>query len=176
MVDSPRAADAWAGPPNGRRLDPDESLVDLRCSLVLVEDDRVLAIHRTASGRDDWVLPGGRPRTGESLSACVARETREETGLEVNPTRIGFVGEVIDPHRHERTVEVVFLGSLFGRAANRELRGEPGTTPEWLGRDRLRQIDLRPPIAGYLPAVMHSHRSDAPYLGNLWRPRAATAT
>ncbi len=158
-----------------RRLDLDESMVDLRCSLVLVDDDHILAIHRTGSGRDDWVLPGGRPRTGESLSACIARETREETGLEVNPTRIGFVGEVIDPRSRERTVEVVFLGSLFGRAADVTLRGEPGGVPEWLSRDRLRTIDLRPPIAGYLPAVMHRNRSDAAYLGNMWRPRPIPA-
>lgn len=176
MDESPWAAAGSAPPKNGRRLDPDESMVDLRCSLVLVDDDRVLVIHRIAHGRDDWVLPGGRPRTGESLSACIAREAREETGLEVNPTRIGFVGEVIDPHSRERTVEVVFLGSLFGRATDAALRGEPGSTPEWLSRERLRRIDLRPPIAGYLPAVMHPHRSDAAYLGNLWRPRTAPTT
>lgn len=159
----------------GRRLDPDETMVDLRCSMVLVSDEKVLAIHRIAAGRDDWVLPGGRPRSGESLSACVARETREETGLEVNPTRIGFVGEVIDPRTHERTVEVVFLGSVLGRAGDSILRGEPGSRPEWLSRDELRRIELRPPIAGYLPAVMHRHRSDAAYLGNMWRPQPAPA-
>lgn len=159
----------------GRMLDPDETMVDLRCSMVLVNDDQVLAIHRMAAGRDDWVLPGGRPRSGESLSACVARETREETGLEVNPTRIGFVGEVIDPRTHERTVEVVFLGRLLGRAGDPVLRGEPGSRPEWLSRDRLRRIELRPPIAGYLPAVMHRNRSDAAYLGNMWRPEPAPA-
>ncbi len=151
-------------------------MVDLRCSLVLVDDDHVLAIHRIAGGHDDWVLPGGRPRTGESLSACIARETREETGLEVNPTRIGFVAEVIDPHNHERTVEVVFLGSILGGAARHTLLGESGTRPEWLSRQRLRQVDLRPPIAGYLPAVMHRSRSDAAYLGNMWRPRPLTAS
>ena len=171
MDESPWATGGSAGSTSERRLDPDESMVDLRCSLVLVDDDQVLTIHRSAHGRDDWVLPGGRPRPGESLSACIARETREETGLEINPTRIGFVGEVIDPHNRERTVEIIFLGSLFGRAADFALRGEPGTRPEWVGRDRLRQIDLRPPIAGYLPAVMHPHRSDAAYLGNMWRPR-----
>ncbi len=160
-------------PRSTRRLDIDESMVDLRCSLVLVDDDHVLVIHRTGRDRDDWVLPGGRPRTGESLAACISRETREETGLEVTPTRIAFVGEVIDPHSHERTVEVVFLGSLLGRAGDRLPRGERGATPQWMGRERLRQIDLRPPIAGYLPAVMHRSRSDAAYLGNMWRPRAA---
>jgi hypothetical protein len=74
------------------------------------------------------------------------------------------------------TVEVVFLGSLFSRAVDLSFQGEPGATPEWLSRDRLRRIDLRPPIAGYLPAVMQRHRSDAAHLGNMWRPRTPSTT
>ncbi len=170
---------SWAGrtsagtaPTDGvRHLDEDESLVDLRCSLVVVDRGRVLVIHRTRGGRDDWVLPGGRPRPGESLAACATREALEETGLAVNPTRIAFVGEVIDPDQRSRTVEVVFTGALLGAVTATDLgAGEPGTAPEWVDRTRLSQIALKPPIAGYLPAMMHPQRSTAGYLGNLWRP------
>jgi ADP-ribose pyrophosphatase YjhB (NUDIX family) len=138
----------------------------------VVDDGRVLLIHRTADGRNDWVLPGGRPRTGESLAACAGREAREETGLEINPMRVAFVLEVIDPPTRTRTVEVVFLGSLLGPAAGRALAGEPGAEPEWVPRSRLPELDLKPPIGGHLPAVMHPNHSTAPYLGNLWKPEA----
>ena len=115
------------GPPPGE--DSDESLVDLRCSVVVVRAGEVLLLHRTGGDRDDWVLPGGRPREGESLSGCASREAREETGLEINPTRCAFVLEVIDPKERTRTVEVVFLGSVLGPATGRSLAGEPGAAP-----------------------------------------------
>lgn len=160
----------------GRILDSDESMVDLRCSVAVVNDGAVLLIHRTLDGRNDWVLPGGRPRPGESLSACASREAREETGLEINPMRVAFVLEVIDPQVRARTVEVVFLGSLLGRVGDAALVGELGAAPEWVARPRLPDLDLKPPIGGYLPAVMHPNHSTAPYLGNLWKPEPASTS
>ena len=65
---------------------------------------------------------------------------------------------------------MVFLGSVLGPATGRSLTGEPGAAPEWVPRGRLPELDLKPPIGGHLPAVMHPNPSTAPYLGNLWRP------
>jgi 8-oxo-dGTP diphosphatase len=39
------------------------------------------------AGKDAWVLPKGQPNPGEKLIETAARETREETGLEVEPGR-----------------------------------------------------------------------------------------
>jgi ADP-ribose pyrophosphatase YjhB (NUDIX family) len=58
---------------------------------VIVDDGRVVLIKGNAeplAGR--WSLPGGTLELGESLEAGVAREIREETGLEV------AVGPVVD--------------------------------------------------------------------------------
>lgn len=158
----------------GQSRDADESMVDLRCSVAVVGDGQVLLIHRSTDGRNDWVLPGGRPRPGESLSACASREAREETGMEIDPIRVAFVLEVIDPRLRTRTVEVVFLGSLLGPKSDVALVGELGAAPEWVPRHRLPELDLKPPIGGYLPAVMHPNHSTAPYLGNLWKPEPDT--
>lgn len=55
----------------------------------------VLLIERTDNG--NWSMPGGAMDPGESMTACAIRETREETGLDVELT--GLVGIYTDP-RH----------------------------------------------------------------------------
>ncbi len=147
-------------------LADDESLVDLRCSVAVVGHDKFLLVHREAA--DDWVLPGGRPRDGESMAACARREVHEETGLEITPTRCAFVLEVINPRNQRRIVELIFLAD--GRGVDGLATGEPGTVPQWVALERLPKLKLRPPIAGYLPAIARGNRGTAPYLGNLWRP------
>jgi ADP-ribose pyrophosphatase YjhB (NUDIX family) len=42
-----------------------------------------------------WALPGGAIELGESVGDCVVRETKEETGLDVEVT--GIVGIYSDP-------------------------------------------------------------------------------
>ncbi|MFB6219063.1 MAG: NUDIX hydrolase [Halobacteriaceae archaeon] len=42
---------------------------------------------------DGWLAPGGVPRPGESLREAVVREVREETGVEISPTRPHAIDE-----------------------------------------------------------------------------------
>ncbi len=44
------------------------------------------------ANKDAWTLPKGQPAANESLLETAARETREETGLEVAPGE--FVGQI----------------------------------------------------------------------------------
>lgn len=46
----------------------------------------VLAVHK--KHKDFWFLPGGLSDLGETTSGTIYRETLEETGLEIEPTRI----------------------------------------------------------------------------------------
>ncbi|SNR89436.1 NUDIX domain-containing protein [Geodermatophilus saharensis] len=65
-------------------------------AVVLDDAGRLLLVRRrNAPGRGLWSVPGGRVEPGESLVAAVAREVREETGLQV---RVGAeVGRVQIP-------------------------------------------------------------------------------
>jgi 8-oxo-dGTP pyrophosphatase MutT (NUDIX family) len=49
-------------------------------------DGRILLIRRADNG--DWGLPAGGMDLGESIAETVVRETREETGLFVEPVRL----------------------------------------------------------------------------------------
>ncbi len=56
----------------------------------IVRDDHILLIqHREhQSGRSYWLFPGGGIEPGESEEACVVREMKEETGLDVRVERL----------------------------------------------------------------------------------------
>jgi 8-oxo-dGTP diphosphatase len=148
--------------------------VTLRCSTIVLRGSSVLLVHRTTRGPGDWVLPGGTPRPGESMAACARRELREETGLAVEPTRIAFVLEAVGPDGQARTVDLVFAADHAAHGQHLH-GGEPGTVPEFVPFSRLRELDLRPPLAGHLPGYFHrGAKRYAPYLGNLWRPTPAS--
>ena len=49
---------------------------------------RVLLLKHRFWKQQPWGLPGGMARKGETLAATLRRELREETGLEVRPSRL----------------------------------------------------------------------------------------
>ncbi len=56
---------------------------------VIVQEGRVLLVRRgTEPLRGRWSIPGGLIEVGEMLGEAVAREVREETGLEVEPVAL----------------------------------------------------------------------------------------
>jgi len=144
----------------------DEPPVELRCAVAVIRDDAVLLLHREDHG--DWVLPGGTPRPHESMGSCARREIREETGLDIHPSRCALVLEVNDPVLRRRVVELVFVADEFDTST--PVSGEPGRTPGWVGWDELKALTVRPPIAGFLPDLAHGRGEYARYLGNMWRP------
>jgi ADP-ribose pyrophosphatase YjhB (NUDIX family) len=79
-------------------------------SHILANDDagRILVVKTTYLG-PGWMLPGGRVERGETPHGAAARETREETGLEVRVNRLLLVDA-----RRGRDVSFVFGGRVIG--------------------------------------------------------------
>lgn len=153
----------------------DKILLNLRCSTLLFRDDTVLLCQRTVGDRR-WVLPGGTPRIGEGTAAAAQREFAEETGLSIHTDRVAFVLETTSRDTTHHLIEIVFIGTeLEGRAEPRQL--ENALRPQFVPLAELVDLQLRPPIAGYIRGHATYHRTEgnmkdpftAAYLGNLWR-------
>jgi 8-oxo-dGTP diphosphatase len=144
---------------------------DVRCSAVVFRGQEVLLVHRVRGNGDDWVLPGGTPRPGESMAACARRETLEETGISAEPGRIAFVLESQGPGSRLHTVDLVFLAvpSVPGEEPRSP---EPDLSASYVPLGQLHHLNLRPPMAGHLRGLSSRRAGQtAAYLGNLWRPR-----
>ncbi|TVT48100.1 NUDIX domain-containing protein [Amycolatopsis rhizosphaerae] len=76
--------------PNAPRAN---SLVPAVSAVVLDEQGRILMIRRTDN--DLYAIPGGAQDIGETVKEAVIRETREETGIDIEVT--GLVGIYSDP-------------------------------------------------------------------------------
>lgn len=61
----------------------------------LVVDDRGAVLMQRRSDSGNWSFPGGVMEIGETLEQAVIRETKEETGLDIEITRI--LGIYTDP-------------------------------------------------------------------------------
>jgi ADP-ribose pyrophosphatase YjhB (NUDIX family) len=110
----------------------------------IFDGDRLLLARRADSGA--WCIPGGLADFGEPPSAVAVREAREETGLEVRPTRlIGvFDNRVFDTREGWHYYHVVFEcepigGALATSNETTELRWvtepEAATLPSHPGHD-----------------------------------------
>ena len=64
---------------------------------IVFRDGAVLLVKRGAEpNRGRWSLPGGSLEIGETVEAGAVRETREETGVDVQPLRVLDVRNFIE--------------------------------------------------------------------------------
>jgi 8-oxo-dGTP diphosphatase len=137
---------------------------DVRCSVIVIHEHAVLLVHRTRGGQDDWVLPGGTPREGESLTGCARRELLEETGISAQPSGVALLVESVRTGPGCRILEIVFHAAepVLGRECSRE----PGLEPRFVLPAQLAGMNLHPSLAGHLHRLLDpGPHGYAPYVG-----------
>jgi len=117
---------------------------------VIERDGRLLVTRRQAGVHLEgfWEFPGGKCDSAETLEACLARELREELGVDAR------IGEEIFTTTHaypERAVELHFFRC--------ELTGQPrpvlGQEMRWVRREELQALEF-PPADEELIRVLRS--------------------
>lgn len=72
---------------------------------IIINDGKLLLVQRRVKeGSLSWQFPAGQVEPGETLEQAAARETQEEVGLTVRPTKL--VGERVHPNTGRRMAYV----------------------------------------------------------------------
>lgn len=87
-------------------------------SIILFEGGIVLIKRKNPPFQGLYALPGGFVEVGESTEDAAVRESREETGLEIDI--VGLVGVYSDPNRDPRghVVSVCYISEGSGKLAS----------------------------------------------------------
>ena len=107
---------------------------------VVVDRGRLLLVQRGKDpGRGLWSLPGGRLEAGEHLVDAVAREVREETGIEVEVGELLGIHEVLgDPHY----VVHDYIATVIGDPAPRP--SHDAADARWVPLEEVGSLELTP--------------------------------
>lgn len=113
---------------------------------LLVEDGEVLLIYR--SDEEHWEVPGGEVEEDESPTQAAVREAEEEIGVEVELEKPFYTGEFMKDGE-------MFLwhGYIASTDETPSLNEEKFSSLEWVGKERLDELNLAPNLRQIEPAL-----------------------
>lgn len=112
---------------------------------VVIRDGRALLVRRGSEPlKGQWSIPGGTLELGETIAEGVARELREETGLEVRVLDLIEVFERIFPGEGRPQYHFVILDYLCAAPDGTPQPGSDVTDVAFAGEDELPNYHLTP--------------------------------
>jgi ADP-ribose pyrophosphatase YjhB (NUDIX family) len=142
--------------------------IRVRVAGILVKDGRILLVRHEKGGKSYWLLPGGGMDFGESAEEALAREFREEVGLNIKVGKLVIVNDSIPPDRHRQVLNLYFLVSADDPVLH--------VTPDAVLRDAgfyslndFSTMTVKPDVRSeVLEGISSQWAGNCRYLGNRW--------
>jgi 8-oxo-dGTP diphosphatase len=131
--------------------------VRVTCAL-LERDGRLLVAQRPAhkSLGLKWEFPGGKIESGETGAACLARELREELGVDVD------IGRAFPPITHDYGDVLIELHAFICQLRSGEPQPHEHIAVRWCTTDEIAALDLAAADVPVLAEYMRRGGAGAP--------------
>lgn len=117
----------------------------IRVAGIIIENNKLLLIHRKKDGREYWVFPGGGIEAGESEIDAVIREVYEETNIKVVKCQKVFEVTGLDGYLHPYYLCQAKSGKLkLGGPEITKISDVDWYNPEWVKFTKLNETELLP--------------------------------
>mgnify|MGYP000140261478 CR=1 FL=1 len=113
---------------------------------LILEDNKVLLIHRFKDGKEYFVLPGGHIEENESEEEALIREIKEETNLDAQiDKKLWTLKNPFDNSEHHFFLVTKFSGNLqLGGPELKKNSEENKYTLEWHNLTEISELNLVP--------------------------------
>jgi ADP-ribose pyrophosphatase YjhB (NUDIX family) len=119
----------------------------LAARAIIVEEGRLLLVNAYPDGRSDlWCAPGGGVEAGTDIPTNLAREVREETGLDIAVGPLVLVNEFHEPSGGFHQVDLFFRASVTGGRLAAEWRDPASvvTDRRFFARAEMERVRFKP--------------------------------
>lgn len=119
--------------------------VGIRAATIVLKDGKVLLVKSKYQNEEFYLFPGGGMEFGETAEACAARETLEETGVNVCIKDLFHVNEYIyRTDWNKRSISLFFIAEVLD-ISNPETNDEGKIKEvEWVDLGNLDKIEVKP--------------------------------
>jgi 8-oxo-dGTP diphosphatase len=126
-----------------KRLYPNQPIAGV--GAIIFREGRILLVKRgNEPARGQWTIPGGVVEIGESLDDAVARETKEETGLEASKPRLIDVVDQVHLDESGRVEFHYVIVDYVVKAKGRPKAASDAEAIKWVPLDEVEEYDLTP--------------------------------
>lgn len=144
----------------------------VRVAALISIDGRIVVVRHRAGSQEYHLLPGGGVDYRETVEEALLREVREETGLAVRLDEPVLVSDTIDPRGSRHVINLVFTATVTGGSLTDVPADHRVVAAELVTPEELLTLDLRPPMAADVVAVLSQGAAVRPrYLGSLFVER-----
>ena len=138
----------------------------IRPAIIIEENNRIMLLRYSYSGKDVYQFPGGNIEGTESLEETLVRELQEELNLPIETHKLLIAAQVINAEKLRATLHCLFTGHIL-QQARPVINHEQTSAQEvvWMEIDKLDQLNMYPAVGTKLKNILQSNVEDTHYLG-----------